>query len=43
LPAAPGSPHARRPARNAHVLVMRTLSKFGLAGVRLGYLLAPRR
>ena len=27
------------PARHAHVLVMRTLSKFGLAGVRLGYLL----
>ncbi len=29
------------PARNAHVLLMRTLSKFGLAGVRLGYLIAP--
>ena len=27
------------PARNAHVLLMRTLSKFGLAGVRLGYML----
>ena len=27
------------PARNAHVLLMRTLSKFGLAGVRLGYLI----
>lgn len=26
-------------ARQPHVLVMRTLSKFGLAGVRLGYLL----
>ncbi len=25
-----------------HVLVMRTLSKFGLAGVRLGYLMGPR-
>ena len=24
-----------------HVLVMRTLSKFGLAGVRLGYLAGP--
>ena len=24
-----------------HVLVMRTLSKFGLAGVRLGYLVGP--
>ncbi|NWG73684.1 MAG: histidinol-phosphate transaminase [Rubrivivax sp.] len=28
----------RRMARHEHVLVMRTLSKFGLAGVRLGYL-----
>ena len=27
------------PARNQHVLLMRTLSKFGLAGVRLGYLM----
>ncbi|MDP2264485.1 MAG: histidinol-phosphate transaminase [Hydrogenophaga sp.] len=27
------------PAANAHVLLMRTLSKFGLAGVRLGYML----
>ncbi len=27
------------PERNAHVLLMRTLSKFGLAGVRLGYLM----
>ncbi len=26
---------------NSHVLVMRTLSKFGLAGVRLGYLFGP--
>lgn len=26
------------PARHGHVLLMRTLSKFGLAGVRLGYL-----
>ncbi|MBC7956033.1 MAG: histidinol-phosphate transaminase [Cytophagales bacterium] len=25
-----------------HVLIMRTLSKFGLAGVRLGYLLGPK-
>ena len=31
----------RDPAANAHVLLMRTLSKFGLAGVRLGYMLAP--
>lgn len=29
------------PAQNAHVLLMRTLSKFGLAGVRLGYMLGP--
>lgn len=28
----------RDPAANAHVLLMRTLSKFGLAGVRLGYM-----
>jgi histidinol-phosphate aminotransferase len=31
----------RDPANNTHVLLMRTLSKFGLAGVRLGYMLAP--
>ena len=29
------------PAANAQVVLMRTLSKFGLAGVRLGYALAP--
>ena len=29
------------PERNRHVLLMRTLSKFGLAGVRLGYLVGP--
>lgn len=29
------------PAANAHVLLMRTLSKFGLAGVRLGYMMGP--
>ena len=28
-----------QPKRYAHVLLMRTLSKFGLAGVRLGYML----
>ncbi len=27
-----------QPERNGHVLLMRTLSKFGLAGARLGYL-----
>ena len=30
-----------RLAQHEHVLVMRTLSKFGLAGVRLGYLCGP--
>jgi len=29
------------PAQNAHVLLMRTMSKFGLAGVRLGYMMGP--
>jgi histidinol-phosphate aminotransferase len=32
----------RDPASNSHVLLMRTLSKFGLAGARLGYMLAPK-
>jgi histidinol-phosphate aminotransferase len=31
-----------RVARHEHVLVMRTLSKFGLAGIRLGYMLGPQ-
>jgi histidinol-phosphate aminotransferase len=31
-----------RLARHRHVLLMRTLSKFGLAGVRLGYMLGPQ-
>ena len=31
-----------RAARHGHVLLMRTLSKFGLAGVRLGYLVGPQ-
>ncbi len=30
------------PAANANVLLMRTLSKFGLAGVRIGYMLGPQ-
>ncbi len=29
------------PERHAHVLLLRTLSKFGLAGVRIGYLAGP--
>jgi histidinol-phosphate aminotransferase len=32
----------KRAATHDHVLVMRTLSKFGLAGVRLGYLMGPK-
>ena len=31
-----------RMARHSHVLLMRTLSKFGLAGVRLGYMMGPK-
>ncbi|MFT6589300.1 MAG: histidinol-phosphate aminotransferase [Rhodoferax sp.] len=31
-----------RLSRHSHVLLMRTLSKFGLAGVRLGYLMGPQ-
>jgi histidinol-phosphate aminotransferase len=31
----------QHPEANANVLLMRTLSKFGLAGIRLGYMLAP--
>ena len=30
-----------QPAAHTHVLLMRTLSKFGLAGVRLGYMMGP--
>jgi histidinol-phosphate aminotransferase len=30
-----------RVAKHEHVLLMRTLSKFGLAGVRLGYMMGP--
>ncbi len=29
-------------SRHTHVLLMRTLSKFGLAGVRLGYMMGPK-
>jgi histidinol-phosphate aminotransferase len=31
-----------RIAKHSHVLLMRTLSKFGLAGVRLGYMMGPQ-
>jgi len=31
-----------RMAQHGHVLLMRTLSKFGLAGVRLGYMVGPK-
>ena len=31
-----------RIARHSHVLLLRTLSKFGLAGVRLGYMIGPK-
>ena len=35
-------PIQRDPAGHQHVLLMRTMSKFGLAGVRLGYLMGPK-
>ena len=31
-----------RIARHRHVLLMRTMSKFGLAGVRIGYMMGPQ-
>ena len=31
-----------QPEQHTHVLMMRTLSKFGLAGVRLGYMMGPK-
>ncbi len=31
-----------RITRHSHVMLMRTLSKFGLAGVRLGYMIGPK-
>jgi histidinol-phosphate aminotransferase len=36
-----GRSYIDRVARHGHVLLMRTLSKFGLAGARLGYLMGP--
>ncbi|MFZ2739574.1 MAG: histidinol-phosphate transaminase [Burkholderiaceae bacterium] len=32
----------RNPEQHRHVLLLRTLSKFGLAGVRLGYMMGPQ-
>ena len=34
--------YAGRMEKHKHVLLMRTLSKFGLAGVRLGYMMGPK-
>ena len=34
--------YINRIARHKHVLLMRTMSKFGLAGVRLGYMMGPK-
>jgi len=34
--------YMQRAALHPHVLVMRTMSKFGLAGVRIGYLAGPK-
>lgn len=34
--------YIHRIAQHSHVLLMRTLSKFGLAGVRLGYMMGPK-
>ncbi len=34
--------YAGRMARHGHVLLMRTMSKFGLAGVRIGYMMGPK-
>ncbi len=31
-----------RIAKHSHVLLMRTMSKFGLAGVRIGYMIGPK-
>ena len=34
--------YINRIAKHSHVLLMRTMSKFGLAGVRLGYMIGPK-
>jgi histidinol-phosphate aminotransferase len=36
-----GKSYIDRITRHGHVLLMRTLSKFGLAGVRIGYMMGP--
>ena len=36
-----GKSYIGRVGRHRHVLLMRTMSKFGLAGVRIGYLMGP--
>lgn len=36
-----GKSYIDRVTRHDHVLLMRTMSKFGLAGVRLGYMMGP--
>ena len=35
--------YLERVTKHEHVLLMRTLSKFGLAGVRIGYMMGPQR
>ena len=37
-----GNSFISRIARYEHVLLMRTMSKFGLAGVRIGYMIGPK-
>jgi histidinol-phosphate aminotransferase len=37
-----GKSYINRIASHSHVLLMRTMSKFGLAGVRLGYMMGPK-
>lgn len=38
-----GRSYLDRVAQHRHVLLMRTMSKFGLAGVRIGYMMGPER
>ena len=37
-----GKSYAGRMVKHGHVLLMRTMSKFGLAGVRIGYMMGPK-